>query len=193
MPCSPLQRELRPRCQDVRSSDVPSQSQSPPLLLCPILSLNNFASSTLLARSTAHLLTSSIFSLCYASRIQVTYDLSELDSPSLVSLRTSLFDALRIFSVPGSRPILVQVCLALADLAVQMLEWDNVVQGMVEQYGKEVPMVPALLEFLRVLPEEAGNPKIALTVSLLISQRTLSSGRIHDGQVVHGPDSSLQQ
>jgi transportin-3 len=101
---------------------------------------------------------------CHAS-LQVTYDLSELDSSSLLSLRSSLFDALRIFSVPGSRPILVQVCLSLADLAVQMMEWDQVVQGMIDQFGKDVGMVPALLEFLRVLPEEAGNPKIAMAVS----------------------------
>lgn len=47
-----------------------------------------------------------------------------------------------------------------------MMEWDQVVQGMIDQFGKDVGMVPALLEFLRVLPEEAGNPKIAMTVSV---------------------------
>lgn len=97
--------------------------------------------------------------------VQVTYDLSELDSPSLVSLRTSLLSALRLYSAPGMRPILVQVCLALADLAVQMAEWDNVVQGLIDEFGKDVQMVPALLELLRVLPEEAANPKIAMAVS----------------------------
>lgn len=109
-------------------------------------------------RADSHLLPS----LCY----QVTYDISELDSPSLVSLRSSLLSGLRIFSVvPGSRPILVQVCLAIADLAVQMMEWNDVVHGLVEEFGKEVEMVPALLEFLRVLPEEVANPKITITVS----------------------------
>lgn len=66
--------------------------------------------------------------------------------------------------MPGSRPVLVQVCLALADLAVQMMEWDHVVSGLIGELGKDVQMVPALLEFLRVLPEEAGNPKISITV-----------------------------
>jgi transportin-3 len=93
-----------------------------------------------------------------------------------VSLRSSLLTALRTFSVPGSRPILVQVCLALADLAVQMMEWTDVVHGLVEEFGKDVFMVPALLEFLRVLPEEVANPKITITVSIAASQ---SLGREH--------------
>lgn len=78
--------------------------------------------------------------------------------------------------MPGARPILVQVCLALADLAVQMVEWEHVVHGLIEDLGKDVTMVPALLEFLRVLPEEVGNPKIAMAVSLTI--RTKQSIRL---------------
>lgn len=97
-----------------------------------------------------------------ASFSQVIYDISELDEASLQGLRTSLLTALRRFSVPGFRPILIQVCLALADLAVQMLSWSSVVQGLIADFGQDVAMVPALLEFLRVLPEEAGNPKIVV-------------------------------
>jgi transportin-3 len=93
---------------------------------------------------------------------QVIYDIGELDEASLQGLRTSLLTALRRFSVPGFRPILIQVCLALADLAVQMMSWTNVVHGLIADYGQDVAMVPALLEFLRVLPEEAGNPKIVV-------------------------------
>ncbi|CED82507.1 Nuclear transport regulator [Phaffia rhodozyma] len=103
-------------------------------------------------------------------RAKVIYDISELDPSSTAGLRTSLLTALRTFSVPGSRPVLVQVCLALADLAVQMMEWENVVSGLIGELGKDVQMVPALLEFLRVLPEEAGNPKISIT-SEEMSQR----------------------
>ena len=47
------------------------------------------------------------------------------------------------------------------------MEWTDVVHGLVEEFGKDVVMVPALLEFLRVLPEEVANPKITITVSTL--------------------------
>jgi transportin-3 len=43
-----------------------------------------------------------------------------------------------------------------------MVSWQNVVQGFLADFGQDVAMVPALLEFLRVLPEEAGNPKIVV-------------------------------
>jgi len=116
---------------------------------------------------------------------QVTYDISELDSPSLVSLRSSLLSAFRIFSVPGNRPILIQVCLALADLAVQMMEWTDVVHGLIEEFGKEVEMVPALLDFLRVLPEEVANPKITITVSSS-SDAPFVVGRVVSAQEAEG-------
>lgn len=52
-----------------------------------------------------------------------------------------------------------------------MMEWTDVVHGLVEEFGKDVVMVPALLEFLRVLPEEVANPKITITVSTVTSIR----------------------
>jgi len=59
----------------------------------------------------------------------------------------------------------VQLCLALSDLAMQMPEWANVVGGMVDRYGKDPGTVPVLLGFLKCLVEEAGNPRIPLSVS----------------------------
>lgn len=66
----------------------------------------------------------------------------------------------------GSRAILVQLSLALADLALQMPEWENVVGGMMDEYGKDPATVPVLLGFLKCLVEEAGNPRIPLSVRL---------------------------
>lgn len=59
----------------------------------------------------------------------------------------------------------MQLCLALSDLAMQMPEWANVVGGMVDRYGKDPGTVPVLLGFLKCLVEEAGNPRIPLSVS----------------------------
>lgn len=48
-----------------------------------------------------------------------------------------------------------------------MPEWENVVGGMIDQFGKDPSTVIVLLGFLKALPEEAGNPRIPLSVSLI--------------------------
>lgn len=66
----------------------------------------------------------------------------------------------------GSKAILTQLCLALADLALQMPEWTNVVQGMIERFGKEPGTVVVLLRFLGSLAEESLNTRLPRLVSL---------------------------
>jgi transportin-3 len=61
--------------------------------------------------------------------------------------------------------VLTQLTLALADLALQMPEWTNVVQGMIEQFGKNPVTVPVLLRFLGALAEESLNPRLPASVS----------------------------
>jgi hypothetical protein len=43
-----------------------------------------------------------------------------------------------------------------------MPEWENVVQGMIDQFGSDARTVGVLLGFLKV--EESGNPRIAISV-----------------------------
>jgi transportin-3 len=57
-----------------------------------------------------------------------------------------------------------QLCLALSDLAIQMPEWENVVQGMIDRFGSDAQTVGVLLAFLKCLVEESGNPRIAISV-----------------------------
>lgn len=67
----------------------------------------------------------------------------------------------------GPRTIIVQLCLALSGLALQLPSWGNCVQDMIETFGRNPASVPALLQFLTVLPEEVnGNFRIPITVSL---------------------------
>lgn len=61
--------------------------------------------------------------------------------------------------------MLIQLCLALADLALQMPEWGNVVGSMIEQFGKDPATVNILLGFLKALVEEVGNPRLTISVS----------------------------
>ncbi|WVW85137.1 hypothetical protein I302_107174 [Kwoniella bestiolae CBS 10118] len=100
-------------------------------------------------------------------RAKILYDLSQLPREQLPPLRDSLLSSLSPLcqpsAPPGSKAVLTQLCLALADLALQMPEWENVVGGMIDQFGKDPTTVIVLLGFLKSLPEEAGNPRIPLS------------------------------
>lgn len=72
----------------------------------------------------------------------------------------------------GSRPIRTQLCVCLAGLALQMLEWKDVIELVVRTLGNDVESSVCLLEFLRVLPEEVTEGrKVALTVCFDINIR----------------------
>ncbi|KAJ9101702.1 hypothetical protein QFC21_003040 [Naganishia friedmannii] len=115
-------------------------------------------------------------------RSKVVYDLSQLPKESLLPLRDSLLQSLTHFtstSAPtGSRAITTQLCLALADLAYQLPDWTNVAAGMVDMFGNRVESVEMLLEFLKVLVEEAANPRIPLSsAEAAYMSRELLSGQ----------------
>lgn len=99
--------------------------------------------------------------------LQVTYDLHQLDSSFLPSLRDTLVASLETFA-NGPKTIVVQLSLALSGLAIQFPAWQDVaVSTMIEGLGRNPTTVPVLLEFLTVLPEELnGNAKIPVNVSI---------------------------
>ncbi|GAA5924291.1 mRNA transport regulator MTR10 [Sporobolomyces koalae] len=95
-------------------------------------------------------------------RMKITYDLEQLPEAQLLPLRDSLLTALRNFA-SGPRVILTQLCIALADLALQLSaeQWDDPTAAMIDMFGKEPNMAAALLEFLQVEAEEfSSNFKI---------------------------------
>jgi transportin-3 len=97
--------------------------------------------------------------------LKVTFDLHQVDPPNLLPLRDTLVTALERYQ-SGPKTIIVQLCLALSGLALQLPAWDNAVQSMIDLFGRNPPTVPVLLQFLTVLPEElASNSKIPITVS----------------------------
>lgn len=91
-------------------------------------------------------------------RNKITYDLEQLPTEQLLPLRDSLLSALRSFA-QGPRVILTQICIALADMALQLspAQWNDPVASMIDQFGKEPQMAAALLEFLQVLAEEYNS------------------------------------
>ncbi|KAG8901213.1 Nuclear import receptor [Tulasnella sp. 403] len=93
----------------------------------------------------------------------VTHDLHQLDTSQRAGLRDTLLAALRQYAA-GPRPVLIQICLALSGLALQMKEWDNAVMDIVNGLGQDPTTVPALLQLLTVLPEEVtSNTRIPMS------------------------------
>ncbi|KAF8507015.1 ARM repeat-containing protein [Russula emetica] len=96
-------------------------------------------------------------------RTKVTYDLAQVDPAQLFPLRDIILAALEHFK-EGPRAIILQLCLALSGLALQLPTWTNAVEGLIDSYGQNPSMVPVLLQFLTVLPEELySNTKIPVT------------------------------
>ena len=97
--------------------------------------------------------------------LQITYDLHQLQREELVSLRDSLINLLVLYRT-GARPIRTQLCVCLAGLALQMLEWKDVIGLAVQALGTDQHGSVVLLEFLTVLPEEVTDGrKVSLSVS----------------------------
>ncbi|KAL9595609.1 MAG: hypothetical protein Q9219_006346 [cf. Caloplaca sp. 3 TL-2023] len=92
---------------------------------------------------------------------KITYDLDQLLRDSLPSLRDSILNLLVSFH-EGPRPIRTQLCVCVANLAVQMLEWKNVLGKVGSTLGGSAG--DCILEFLKILPEEVTEGrKINLT------------------------------
>lgn len=99
---------------------------------------------------------------------KITYDLHQLPRDSLISLRDSLINLLVVYR-NGLRPIRTQLCICLAGLALQMLEWRDVIDLVVQALGTDAQRSIVLLEFLTVLPEEVTEGrKVSLSEEELV-------------------------
>ncbi|KAH7382491.1 armadillo-type protein [Phaeosphaeria sp. MPI-PUGE-AT-0046c] len=94
---------------------------------------------------------------------KIVYDLHQVPRTQLPELRASIMRNLATFH-SGPKPIRLQLCVCLANLAIQMTEWKNVLADVVTALGSDPATLPCVLDFLRVLPEEVTHGrKIALT------------------------------
>ncbi|KIY71002.1 ARM repeat-containing protein [Cylindrobasidium torrendii FP15055 ss-10] len=89
-------------------------------------------------------------------RSKVMHDLGQVDPSNLAHLQQTLLSALRQHQA-GPRSLIVQLSLALIGLALQYTQWEAPVQDMINTFGKDPVTVPALLQFLTLLPEELMN------------------------------------
>jgi transportin-3 len=90
-----------------------------------------------------------------------------VDETNLPGLKTTLLASLQRYH-SGPRNIIIQLCLALAALALQYPGCHDVFQTMVDSFGRNPATVPVLLQFLTVLPDELNNTRIPITVSQLL-------------------------
>lgn len=105
---------------------------------------------------------------------QITYDLHQLPDSALEPLRDSLLVLLQAYT-SGPRPIRTQLCVCIASLAIQMSAWKNVIAMVGSAVGNSPDGLDALLDFLRILPEEVTEGrKINLSVRSTI-QHSISS------------------
>jgi len=95
---------------------------------------------------------------------KVTYDFHQLPRESVPQLRDTLLSLVATYS-KGPKPVRTQLCVCLANVAIQMLEWKDVLSTVVSTLGNDASSIACLLEFLHVLPEEVTEGrKINLTV-----------------------------
>ncbi|KAF2877357.1 armadillo-type protein [Massariosphaeria phaeospora] len=101
---------------------------------------------------------------------KIVYDLHQVPRDSLPNLRDSIMRNLATFHA-GPKPIRLQLCVCLANLAIQMTEWKDVLSSIVSTLGSDPSTLPCVLDFLRVLPEEVTHGrKINLTESELAAR-----------------------
>ncbi|KAJ0118129.1 hypothetical protein N8I77_000593 [Diaporthe amygdali] len=104
---------------------------------------------------------------------KITYDLiTQVPEGDLPALRDQVLLLLKKFAV-GPKPVRVQLCVCLAILAIQMRSWKDVLPTVVSALGSDVQSAGAILDFLRVLPEEVTEGrKINLSEDELTERTT---------------------
>ncbi|KAJ2860489.1 Nuclear import receptor [Coemansia aciculifera] len=104
-------------------------------------------------------------------RNKIINDFSELGEPGALQLRDSVVTHLRN-ARSGPQPLITQLCLSLADLAVQLGAWKDPFADMTGSFLSDPESVSCLLEFLAVLPEEIENDRILLPTEFFRQRAT---------------------
>ncbi|XP_001602761.1 transportin-3 [Nasonia vitripennis] len=90
-------------------------------------------------------------------RTKIQQSFHELPVVSHVSLRDSLLDHISQINKNTNAIIVTQLCLALADLILQMASWQEPVIDLLQKFGDNPASLWPLLEILTVLPEEVNS------------------------------------
>ena len=95
---------------------------------------------------------------------KIQCDFHQLSDEMKQPLRNALLDLL-ILHANGPRAIMIQICISLAALALQLQSWSTAIPDVVNACTRPKEYMDALLQFLAVLPEEAcDGRRMILTV-----------------------------
>ncbi|KAJ9074825.1 Nuclear import receptor [Entomophthora muscae] len=100
--------------------------------------------------------TSVKFFMAQTLRQKIKHQLNDLDTGARFSLRDSLLSEIVCFK-EGPKPILTQLCLGLASLVIQLVEWQNAVPQLIQEWSQDGAMCFVLLQLLTVLPQEVNS------------------------------------
>ncbi|KAK9459739.1 armadillo-type protein [Lipomyces oligophaga] len=89
-------------------------------------------------------------------RSKIIYDMHQLPDADKQQLCSSVMNLLVSYK-NGPKIIVTQLCLSLANLAIQMIQWSSPIEQVILACGNDSTSIPIILEFLKVLPEEAGD------------------------------------
>ncbi|CAN3375663.1 mRNA transport regulator Mtr10p [Diutina rugosa] len=112
----------------------------------------------ILANPDQHVLQTQMFA-AQTLRNKITYDLSQIPPGDYDKLKNSLIELLPLYAAHEYRLVRTQLNIALSQLALQYLQWDNATEEVISKLSSSMETVPTLLEFLRVLPEELSEVK----------------------------------
>jgi transportin-3 len=90
--------------------------------------------------------------------LQIKYDFHQLSEKTSTDFRNALLELLPTYS-KGPRCIMVQLCVSLAALALQLKSWTTAIPDVIAACGTSSDSLAVLLQFLAVLPEEAYDSR----------------------------------
>ncbi|KAG7665858.1 MTR10 [[Candida] subhashii] len=105
-------------------------------------------------------------------RSKITYDLLQLPESNYEQLKNSILDIIVKYSLPNQKLIRTQLSVALSQLALQYLSWTNAFSEIVNKLSSNQSLLPVLLEFLKILPEELSDVKKTNLSDEEFNQRT---------------------
>lgn len=95
-------------------------------------------------------------------RSKIQFFFHELPTSSHESLKSSILNHCTKITLETPQVIVTQLCLALADLCLQLSSWDNPVLDLINRFGILEANWTFLLEVLSLIPEEMGCRSLRL-------------------------------
>ncbi|KAG8202798.1 hypothetical protein GWM34_02430, partial [Candida africana] len=106
-------------------------------------------------------------------RSKIIYDLSaQFPESNFENLKNSLLEILSKYTAPNQKLIRTQLSIALSHFALQYLSWRNALSEIINKLSSLETLLPVLLEFLKILPEELSDVKKTNLTDSEFNQRT---------------------